>query len=208
MSKRTTSSRNDTPRDRSYSSRALNTREVKQRFLIVCEGTKTEPNYFRGFRVPTAIIKVQGVAEDPDRLVKSAKRLAAEDEYDQIWCVFDRDSWPAENFNNALRNAQKLQFYVAYSNESFELWYILHFQYLNTGLPRSDYEDKLSKLLGQEYKKNDPTMYQQLLEHGDQALAIKYSEKLLANYDPPNPEKDNPSTTVHLLVQALNAMQS
>jgi RloB-like protein len=208
MPKRTTNSRNDTPKDCSYSSRALNTREIKQRFLIVCEGTKTEPNYFRGFRVPTAIVKVQGVAEDPNRLVKSAQRLAAEDEYDQVWCVFDRDSWPAENFNNALRNAQKLQFHVAYSNESFELWYILHFQYLNTGLPRSDYEDKLSKLLGQEYKKNDPTMYQQLIEQGNQALAIKHAEKLLASYDPSNPEKDNPSTTVHLLVKALNTMQS
>jgi RloB-like protein len=206
MPKRTTNSRNDTSKERSYSCRAVNTREIKQRFLIVCEGTKTEPNYFRGFRVPTAIIKVQGVAEDPNRLVKSAQRLAAEDEYDQVWCVFDRDSWPAENFNNALRNAQKLQFHIAYSNESFELWYILHFQYLNTGLPRSDYEDKLGKLLGQEYKKNDPTMYQQL--QGNQALAIKHAQKLLASYDPCNPEKDNPSTTVHLLVQALNAMQS
>ncbi len=208
MPKRTTNSRNDASRDCSYSPRTVNIREIKQRFLIVCEGTKTEPNYFRGFRVPTAIVKVQGVAEDPDRLVKSAKRLAAEDEYDQVWCVFDRDSWLAENFNNALRNAEKLQFHVAYSNESFELWYILHFQYLNTGLPRSDYEDKLSKLLGQEYQKNDPTMYQQLLEQGNQSLAIKHAKKLLASYDPSNPEKDNPSTTVHLLVQALNTMQS
>jgi hypothetical protein len=51
-------------------------------------------------------------------------------------------------------------------------------------------------------------MYQQLLEQGNQALAIKHAEKLLASYDPSNPEKDNPSTTVHLLVQALNTMQS
>jgi RloB-like protein len=189
MPKRTSNSRNDTPRGRSYSSRTVNIKEIKQRSLIVCEGTKTEPNYFRGFRVPTAIVKVQGVAEDPNRLVKSAERLAAEDEYDQIWCVFDRDSWPAENFNNALRNAQKLKFHVAYSNESFELWYILHFQYLNTGLPRSDYEDKLSKLLGQEYKKNDPTMYQQLLEQGNQALASTTPKNFSPATTHPTPKK-------------------
>jgi predicted transcriptional regulator len=85
MPKHTTNCRNNTSKDRSYSSRTVNTRESKQRFLIVCEGTKTEPNHFRGFRVPTAIVKVQGVTEDPKRLVKSAKRLAAEDEYDQVW---------------------------------------------------------------------------------------------------------------------------
>jgi RloB-like protein len=190
--------------DRSYSPRKLDIREVKQRFLIVCEGEKTEPYYFKGFRVPKVVIEIKGAAGDPTRLVNSAKKLADEDEYDQIWCVFDRDegAWTAQNFNNALQNAKTNGFQVAYSNECFELWYILHFQFLNTGLPRSDYEDKLSELLSQKYRKNDPTIYQQLLEK--QQVAIKYAEKLLGTYDRPNPEQDNPSTTVHLLVQALN----
>ena len=135
-------------------------------------------------------------------MVNSAYRLANEDEYDRVWCVFDRDAWTAENFNNALQNAKNHNFYVAYSNESVELWYILHFQYLNTGLPRSDYEDKLSEPLGQKYRKNDPMMYQKLIEK--QSTAIKHAQKLLASYDRLNPEQDNPSTTVHLLVQALN----
>jgi hypothetical protein len=78
----------------------------------------------------------------------------------------------------------------------------LHFQFLNTGLPRSDYEDKLSELLGAKYRKNDSTIYQQLLEK--QSIAIKHAQNLLATYDRPNPARDNPSTTVHLLVQALN----
>jgi hypothetical protein len=190
--------------DRSYSPRKLDLREVKQRFLIVCEGMKTEPYYFRSFRVPKAVVSVQGAAGDPTRLVNTANNLAQEEEYDQIWCVFDRDegAWTAENFNNALQNAKTYGFDVAYSNECFELWYILHFQFLNTGLPRSDYEDKLSELLSTKYRKNDPTIYQQLL--GKQSIAIKHAQKLLETYDRPNPERDNPSTTVHLLVQALN----
>jgi RloB-like protein len=79
-------------------------------------------------------------------LVNSAHKLANEDEYDQVWCVFDRDegAWTAQNFNNALQNAKTYGFHVAYSNECFEIWYILHFEFLNTGLPRSDYEDKLT----------------------------------------------------------------
>jgi hypothetical protein len=189
---------------RSYSTRKLDVREVKQRFLIVCEGKKTEPYYFKSFRVPKAVVAIEGAAGDPTRLVNSAYKLANEDEYDQVWCVFDRDegAWTAQNFNNALQNAKTYEFHVAYSNECFELWYILHFEFLNTGLPRSDYEDKLSELLGVKYRKNDPTIYQQLL--AKQQIAIKYARKLLESYSSIDPERNNPSTTVHLLVEALN----
>jgi RloB-like protein len=189
---------------RSYSPRKLDVREVKQRFLIVCEGKKTEPYYFKSFRVPKAVVAIEGAAGDPTRLVNSAYKLANEDEYDQVWCVFDRDegAWTAQNFNNALQNAKTYGFHIAYSNECFELWYILHFEFLNTGLPRSDYEDKLSELLGTKYRKNDSTIYQQLL--AKQQIAIKYAQKLIESYNSIDPERNNPSTTVHLLVEALN----
>jgi RloB-like protein len=199
-----------TENSRSYSPRKLDIRETKQRFLIVCEGTKTEPNYFKSFRVPKDVITVQGVAKDPSGLVKSAQEFAAEDDYDQVWCVFDRDpgtdSWTAQNFNSAMQKAEALGFQVAYSNECFEIWYILHFEYLNTGLPRDDYGRKLRQHLDQEYKKNDLDMYKKILDK--QPIAIKLAKKLLASYDPHNPEKDNPCTTVHLLVEALNAQLS
>lgn len=50
---------------RGYSDRKINNREVKQRFLIVCEGEKTEPKYFEGFRVPKTVIDIQGLGENP-----------------------------------------------------------------------------------------------------------------------------------------------
>jgi len=46
------------------------------------------------------------------------------------------------------------------------------------------------------------TIYDALVER--QALAIKNAETLLQQYESRNPVKDNPSTTVHLLVQELN----
>jgi hypothetical protein len=113
--------------NRGYSSRKVDIREVKQRFLIVCEGEKTEPNYFRSFRVPKVVIDVQGLGENPSRLIESAKELKSQDDYDRVWCVFDRDSWTEQDFNNAIKNANSEGFGVAYSNEAFELWYILHF---------------------------------------------------------------------------------
>ncbi|WP_298916804.1 RloB family protein [uncultured Nostoc sp.] len=187
-----------------YSPRKVNTREIRQRFLIVCEGSKTEPNYFRSFRVPknVAEIDVQGVGENPSKLVQSAKELNKQGEYDQVWCVFDRNSWTIEDFNNAIKNAEAHGFKVAYSNEAFELWYVLHFEFLHTGIPRSDYPRKLTSLFGRTYQKNSETIYDELFEK--QAIAIKNAENLLKQYNSQIPAKDNPSTTVHLLVKELN----
>jgi len=184
-----------------YSAKKVNTREIKQRFLIVCEGAKTEPNYFKSFRVPKVVIEIQGLGENPSKLVQSANALKSEDEYDQVWCVFDRDDWTKEDFNNAISSAKKCGFEVAYSNEAFELWYVLHFEFLNTGIPRGDYITKLTSLLGKKYQKNSKTIYDDLLEI--QNAAIKRAEKLLEEYAPSKPEQDNPSTTVHLLVEQL-----
>ena len=191
-----------TRNSRGYSPRRVNTREIRPRFLIVCEGEKTEPNYFKGFRVPKLVIDIQGLGENPSNLVQSAKRFKDQEEYDQVWCVFDRDDWTEEDFNNAIHSARSHNFKVAYSNEAFELWYVLHFEFLNTGIPRSAYLAKLTSLLGQKYQKNSLTIYDELSEK--QLFAINNAKRLIQMYEPQNPVKDNPSTTVHLLVQELN----
>lgn len=187
------------------SERKKNNRELKQRFLIVCEGEKTEPNYFKSFRVPKDVIDVKGLGENPSKLVKSAERIISKEDkdyYDQVWCVFDRDDWPSQDFNNAIQAAKSKGFEVAYSNEAFELFYVLHFEYLHTGISRKEYINKLSKHLGKKYQKNSETIYDELYDK--QSTAIKFSEKLLNDYNPSDPYKDNPSTTVHLLVKELN----
>jgi hypothetical protein len=145
---------------------------------------------------------VQGLGENPSKLVQSAKELKKQEDYDQVWCVFDRNSWTIEDFNNAIKKANDQGFKVAYSNEAFELWYVLHFEFLNTGIPRRDYNNKLTSLLGRRYQKNSETIYDDLLEK--QSIAIRHAENLLQQYASHIPAKDNPSTTVHLLVQELN----
>lgn len=178
--------------------------DYAQTFLIVCEGKRTEPNYFRAFRVAGDVrdIRVEGEGYNTLSLVEWAIELASEDEYDQVWCVFDRDSFPVGTFNQAINLANHQGFHVAYSNEAFELWYLLHFNYYDTGIQRHAYCTKLSELLGYKYQKNDPNMYKQLLPR--QTDAIRNASRLLAQYDPPNPAQDNPSTTVYRLVEELN----
>jgi hypothetical protein len=185
-----------------YSERKLNTREVKQRFLIVCEGTQTEPNYFRSFRVPKVVIDIEGLGRNPTQIVEYAIDRRSEDDFDQVWCVFDRDSFPISDITKAVALAKKNNIQIAYSNEAFELWYILHFQFLNTAIPRSDYSKKLSNLIGKPYAKNSRDMYDDLLIR--QPTAITNADRLLQEYPTPNPVTDNPSTTIHQLVRQLN----
>lgn len=185
------------------------TRELLPRFLIVCEGEKTEVNYFRSFFRRFRINgEVTGEGQSNLSLIKRAGRLQEEanrqgKDYTNIWVVFDFDDCPLENFNSAIEQAQQAGFGVAYSNESFELWYVLHFDYLNCAVPQKQYEDTLSQKLGQPYDKTDNTLYGRLLSR--QTTAIQNAERLLASYQPHhNPARDNPCTTVHLLVQELN----
>ncbi|MDJ0601874.1 MAG: RloB family protein [Crocosphaera sp.] len=185
---------------RGYPRRNVNTREVKQRFLIVCGGEETEKNYFDCFRIPGNVTRVRGLNKDPDTLINKTIGYQEEDEYDQVWCVFDKDDF--HNFNSTIEKAKNEGFYVAYSNEAFELWYVLHFEFLSSGIPRQDYINKLNKLLGKKYKKNSDSIYDELFDK--QETAIKNAENLFRQYNKPNPAQDNPSTTVHLLVKALN----
>ncbi len=191
-----------TARRRSYSDRVIETREPKERFLIVCEGAKTEPNYFRNFRVPKNVVEIHGIGDNTLGVVEEAIRLKNNEKYDQVWCVFDRDSFPAARFNVAFTLATENDIEIAYSNEAFELWYLLHFNYYDSGMSRKQYGNKLTELLGFKYEKNSDSIYDEILDK--QPAAIKNAKRLLETYNPQNPERDNPSTKVHLLVVELN----
>lgn len=192
----------------SLSRRTVNTRLLRPKFLIVCEGEKTEPNYFKCFRVNKDVIAlcVQGLGDNTLSLVERTCELMQQERYAQVWCVLDRDksdSSPAERFNTALALAQRKDIRVAYSNDAFELWYLLHFDYHEAAYHRSQYQDMLTQRLEKPYQKNSREMYTMLEDR--QPAAIRNAERLLASYSPEhNPEKDNPCTTVHQLVQELN----
>jgi hypothetical protein len=201
------------------------------RILIVCEGEKTEPNYFKWWQKQLENIKgaaktkavgdidvksfadeiqIMGEGKNTNSLVKKAIELKNQANYGkinytQIWCVFDRDSFPAENYNLAIEKARSNDFKVAYSNEAFELWYLLHFDYVNTAISRKQYKTMLTERLGEKYNKNDSVMYEKLHQHpkASQQEAIENAKKLL-NQQPGDYAVQNPSTTVFELVDSLN----
>ena len=149
------------PKGISLSGRKKNTRNLRKRFIIVCEGEKTEPNYFRQFRVPKDVIEIIGLGANTVAVVQRAIEEKQKYPGAEVWSVFDRDSFPAQNFNNALNLARQHSIKIAYSNEAFEIWYLLHFYYHDTATSRDLYKQMLSdrRRLGFEYTKNNPNMY-------------------------------------------------
>ena len=200
------------------SGREQGTRAHIVKFLIVCEGEKTEPNYFRAFterRSEVKEIKVAGCGCSTCQLIIEAKKLREKLErermvpFDRVWLVFDKDEF--KDFNKAIADAKKEGMNCAWSNQAFELWYVLHFQYLDTGVDRKQYigmiEDKVRKASKNkkfEYKKNDVGFYQILQEHGDEDFAFKNAEKLRNRHKgKSNYATHNPRTEVDLLVDEL-----
>ncbi|WP_421827432.1 RloB family protein [Larkinella sp.] len=125
--------------------RAAPNRQTKPTILIVCEGENTEPSYFDSFRLSSATVESYGGRKQPVNVVKHAIYLASQKKYDEVWCVFDKDDISDEDFNDAIDQAEAAGFKVAYSNQAFEYWFILHFEDHKGGpMPRADYHNRIN----------------------------------------------------------------
>lgn len=198
------------PREERLLRRICSTRLVKQSFLIICEGKNTEPEYFNSFRLTSAKVKTIGQGINTIGLVQKALRIKEDERrkgnsYDQYWVVFDKDDFSDNDFNNAIVLAESNGLKVAYSNQAFELWFLLHFSLITGPMHRNHYASKLNEYLGFTYNKEHNTatqMYEELLPY--QKYAIKNAKTLLLQMQCISPAQAESSTTVHLLVEELN----
>ena len=189
--------------------RASSLRTVKQTFLIVCEGEVTEPEYFNSFRLTSANVKAIGKGMNTISLVKEA--IAIRDiekrrnrNYDQCWVVFDKDDFADSDFNAAIQMAQANGFHVAYSNQAFEFWFLLHFNLYQGAIHRNRYAEMLTHLLGFKYgkAKGDSVKVFNVI-YPRTRMAIDNAKNVLKAFDGSNPAKEESSTTVHQLVERL-----
>lgn len=198
--------------------------------LIVCEGKNTEPSYFKQFKLSTAVIKTVGAGLNTMALVKKAKELSdinggkkSHGDFDQVWCVFDADPKPdnpkqSSNFNEAINLAEGYGFGVAYSNQAFEYWIILHLDdHQGGGMNRDDYTEKINKLLkpyGLEYDGDKSKIISEeifeILDGVDEKtnterklLAIQRARKIYNLHDHTSPAKEESTTTVFKLIEEL-----
>ena len=191
-------------------SRATNGRKEKGRqrqvrFLIVCEGTKTEPNYFnalvQGSMSDVREVNVQGVGMGTVALIKETKAIKHDLEkknnmqFDRVWVVFDKDDF--QDFNQAIAMAKELVYGSAWSNEAFELWYCLHFTMIENALKNKSGNNNFT------YTKGDPDIYSLLQKYGDENMAKKHAEKLRKSFNNTDYATHNPCTLVDKLVDEL-----
>lgn len=192
--------------------------QEKPTILIVCEGENTEPSYFSQFRLSTATIKSIGEGYNTISLVNRAIELAKEKDYEQVWCVFDKDDFDIHDFNNAIVTAEAQNFGVAYSNQAFEYWIILHFDdHQGGGMHRKDYDKKINNLL-KPFKltydgEGSKVITEEIFEVLDgidektnrerKVLAIQRAKRNYEQFEHANPATEESSTTVFRLVETL-----
>lgn len=190
------------------------------RILIVTESSKTDPLYFAAFRDRInqsygreyVAVEIYGLGDNTVSLFNRAKKIAERDAegFTHVWVVYDKDSFPARDFNvvpDICKSActRDTEYRAAWTNEAFELWYLLHFSYIDSVLSRDAYESKLTAKLENEgfghYQKNRSDMFDILGDRIDYAISnAKRLERINAGL---SPVSCNPGTTIHQLVADL-----
>lgn len=138
-------------------------------WLIVCEGEKTEPNYFRG--VETHLkqtlgssfklkLHIKGFGRSTKSLVKSADALlryadqlrrTPRFKYAKTFIVFDKDDFTPQDFDSAIFMSSARGYIPLWSNQCFELWLLLHFEYCQSALDRAYYPNRLTQIFTERY---------------------------------------------------------
>ena len=196
------------------------------RYYIFCEGEQTEPLYFEGFKrmiednpiyKDMVLIEIEPCAVETMRVIGMAERYVRKNGIDrgQIWCVYDKESFLAKDFNGVAERVDKLnlekpelQYHAAWSNECIEFWFILHFAYYTSNNHRSEYvkflNDKFKELGIGKYQKNMRDIFYILREKGNPGLAIRYAKRIIEENKGKTLKDIAPGTKVYELVEKLS----
>lgn len=197
------------------------------RILIVSEGSKTEPNYFReiraAYRLHTANVEVQpsDLGTAPIQVVRHAQQLFENGDrhrniqqraFEKVYAVFDRDNHDsyfdalrlAESLDGKLRNdaKQPVIFQAVASIPSFELWLLLHYEDIQAPLHRNEVMYRLKQHIP-DYEKGADKAFATTSEH--LAIATQRAERLSARFTADtDPE---PFTAIAELVTLLTTLR-
>jgi hypothetical protein len=199
-------------------------------FLIVTEGTVTEPIYFdlliADLQLSVVRVKVQpGDESDPRHVIETAAREAAAQiqrakkgllgvnepaRFDQVWAVIDTDVAVRQGFWAEVENlasARKVK--LAQSTPCFEFWLLLHISGFTTrgDLHNGDAAKHAVKAaLGQDYS-TDETVAKKAIASFIKKWpeAVVHAQSVYAHHRAAQtPPLANPSTEVDRLARALN----
>lgn len=207
--------------------RKQNTRDELKMLLIACEDSVSAPLYFRAIFSDlkenhaisaSSLVIAKHNSTHPKGVLQDLLDHPNYQDFDNKWIVIDRDEkrinkkgdiggYTPEQFEQAIDAAKSKKIKVAYSNPCFEIWYLLHFEYRNTAIDRVELNDILER--DYQYAKNK--LFSQVLDQKLQNTAIENSKQLIQVWvdmqGTIKPVTDNPSTTVHDLVELLNSFK-
>lgn len=190
-----------------------------ERHLIVTEGEKTEPLYFMAIKDEISKtyrekidIEVIGQGDNTVSLYEKAKAIAEKNlnVYKHVWVVYDTDDFPAEKIDLTARlceesTTEETVYHATWSNQCIELWYLLHFGFLQSDIDRKEYFEKLNDILRKigegNYTKNREDMFKILRPYLQ--TAIQNAVKLDENNNGKLPSESAPGTKVYELLSHL-----
>lgn len=193
-------------------------------FLIVTEGECTERLYFEGMQKlilekvggtvdVKPIIDIHGKGRSTGKLIEATEKIVKKAPilYQNIWVVFDKDE--NDDFDKAIEDGKSKGYNIGWSNQSFEYWLYLHFNYSDSALHRDLWYDKLNKIffdynLGNgTYEKNYEGIYNMVNIYDGVNTAIKNAKRRMANFDETRnkPSEYDPGTEVYKLVEQLKS---
>jgi hypothetical protein len=202
--------------------RKLNRKAPYDRVLIVCEGAKTEPNYFKeirnAYRLSTANIDICGeeCGSGPLNVVNYAiEKFRKEPDYDRVYCVIDRDKHTT--FDAAIDKLRQTKLrknatlMAIISVPCFEFWLLLHFNYTTRQFcapgTASNCELVVAELNNWKripgYNKGAQNIFD--LTKGKLLDAIKHA-KQLQHYNQ-STGVNNPATNMHELIEYLISLK-
>lgn len=211
------------PRRRRFDSfdRRVRNRDIYKDLLIVCEGKKTEPNYFWGLALHLRLPNVKPIQLKEKSTPKQIARVAYEelcnhrDKYAAVFCVYDvdEDSRPmmesAADAGQFVRTRPKIDdvlFKAIPSTPCFEIWFLLHFgrsdkPYAKTGSKSAQYQlmADLRRHLP-EYDKSRKDIFEYLEGRCPNGLETAIAN---AQWLCKRPSTTNPHTLVHEVVSYM-----
>ena len=167
-------------------------------YLIVTEGERTEPLYFEGLKyliqrkyggtIKVVEINIEGKGCSTNKLIEKTDEIISRSKamYQNVWVVFDKDDFT--DFDEAIKNGVEKGYNIAWSNQSFEYWLYLHFEYSDSALHRDDWCKKLDELfekygIGNGYHKNCKDLYALLNDFGGVETAIKNAKRRMSGFE-------------------------
>lgn len=194
------------------------------RVLIVCEGAKSEPLYFKSLikdlRLSTANVKICGEECDssPDKVLEYAhskqdEAISEDNPFDKIFCVIDKDGHAHyQSVLEKIKNHPNCE--AINSVPCFEYWVLLHFEYTDSPFAKTGsksccdtVKSKVKNHL-KNYHKGDASLYDQLELNPKSSIndaIVRAKQAMLACK---KNSTDNPSTRVHELVEYLRSIKS